>query len=382
MGVTTAGARSSDLSSRSFRRILLMKPSSLGDIIHALPVLHALRERYPEAKIDWMVFPPFGELIAHHPQVSELVHFDRKRFSKVGRSPRITLEFLRFLRDLRRRGYDLIVDLQGLFRSGFVAWASGARTRLGFADARELSWIFYTHRVPRGDENTHAVDRYLSVGPVLGLPRREAQFDLAIPENVREKADRLLAAEHIDDAMRFLAVVPGTRWTTKRWPAERFAMVLNQIAPHCELPTLLLGAPDEFDRCAEVARACHKAPVNLAGRTTVLEMAAIVARCTALLCQDSASAHLATAFSRPLVCLIGPTNEYRTGPYRRPETVVRLDVPCSPCYLRFLSQCRHGHRCMEELQVEPVVQALRHALGISGGDPGDARAELRREPGR
>ncbi|MCO6435561.1 MAG: glycosyltransferase family 9 protein [Phycisphaerae bacterium] len=376
------GSQPADVTRRSFQRILLMKPSSLGDIVHALPVLHALRRRFPDAQIDWMVFPPFGELLAHHPQINELVVFDRKRFSRVGWSPRITLEFLHFLRGLRRRRYDLIVDLQGLFRSGFIAWASGAPTRIGFAEAREAAWVFYTHRIPHAPENAHAVDRNLSVCPILGLSRSEVRFDLGLPREVLQKAEQLLERKGIGASRSFLAVAPGARWQTKRWRAERFAEVLNQLEPDLDVPPVLLGAPDEVQRCKEVARACRRPPINLAGKTSVLEMAAVLHRCRALLCQDSASAHLAVAFSRPVVCLIGPTHPGRTGPYGQLDSVVRLDVSCSPCYLRRLSQCRHGHRCMEDLLVAPVVETLRRVLKTSSEVPGHAPAEPDSSPGR
>ena len=152
------------LAQRTFDRILLIKPSSLGDVIHALPVLGGLRKRYPTARIDWLIGSPFASLLAGHPLIDALVEFDRKRFGRLWRSPAAALAFVRFIRRLRQSRYDLVVDLQGLFRTGFFAYATGAKTRIGFGDARESAPRFYTHRLMGGSGNVHAVDRYLQVG--------------------------------------------------------------------------------------------------------------------------------------------------------------------------------------------------------------------------
>ena len=118
-----------DVAQRSFERILLIKPSSLGDVVHALPVLHGLRERYPRARIDWFIASDFAPLLEGHHELNELVVFDRRRFGRLARSPRIAGEFWQFVASLRDRRYDLVIDLQGLFRTGFSAWASGANRR-------------------------------------------------------------------------------------------------------------------------------------------------------------------------------------------------------------------------------------------------------------
>src|SRR5262249_42937947 len=123
------------LAGRDFRRILIIKPSSPGDIVHALPVLHALRHRYPNAHIAWLVASPFVDLVAADPALDEVIPFDRRRFGRLGRDLAVSLDFLRFTRELFARRFDLVIDLQGLFRSGFLSLACGARTRVGFSDA-------------------------------------------------------------------------------------------------------------------------------------------------------------------------------------------------------------------------------------------------------
>ena len=159
----------SELSGRSFDRMLLVKPSSLGDIVHALPVLHGLRTRYPRARIDWLAAPPFAPLLTGHPDLNDVVLFDRMRYGRMGTSPRAAKEFLDFVHGLRQRQYGLVIDLQGLFRTGFLSMASGAGVRIGFRNAREGAWLFYTHRIRVDDPDAHAVDRNYSVAKLLGF---------------------------------------------------------------------------------------------------------------------------------------------------------------------------------------------------------------------
>lgn len=352
-----------ELPSRSFERILLIKPSSLGDVIHALPVLHGLRQRFPGAAVDWLVASAFAPLLEGHSMITRLVPFDRRRYGRMTTSPRASAEFLRFVADLRRRRYDLVIDLQGLFRSGFLAWCTRASIRIGFVDAREAARLFYTHRIrpPRGD--IHAVDKnYLVAGP-LGFASVPIRFDLGLDAELGRSAADLLKAHELPTNRPLVAVAPGARWETKRWPADRFAATMKSLRAAQPCDFILIGGQDEAETCARLTSACTPPPVNLAGKTGLKELSALMARADVILCHDSGVAHLAVALNRPLVCLTGPTNPLRTGPYGRLHDVLRLDLPCAPCYFRTRAQCPHHHRCMQELGVEQVVDALRRRIG-------------------
>lgn len=348
-----------DLSRETYSRILLIKPSSLGDVVHALPVLHGLRVRFPEAIINWLVSTSCAPLIADHPDLDDVLLFDRRRLGRLGRSLSATSSFFEFLRDLRSRQYDLVIDLQGLFRSGFLAWASRARVRMGFADAREAASLFYTHRLAPGPTNQHAIEKNYRVAGVLGFADVPIKTSLALAGADRAAAVDLLRNAGLSDETPFVAVVPGARWETKLWPAERFAESIDAINEGEGVPCVLLGGPDEATRNEAIGKECRNTPIDLSGRTNVRELAAILERAAVVLTQDSAAAHLAVALGRPLVCLVGPTNPKRTGPYQRAADVLRLDLPCAPCYLRRLSQCGYQHRCMRDLDSGTVVTAIR-----------------------
>jgi heptosyltransferase-1 len=350
------------LHDRIFKRLLIVKPSSLGDIVHALPVLHGLRRRYPSARIDWLANTGLSGLLEGHPELDEVVPFHRARYAGVWRSPGAAMDFTRFLRDLRQRRYDLVIDLQGLFRTGFITRMTGASVRLGFREAREMASIFYTHYIEDSAQDRHAVDRYYGVAAMLGFDDVPINFNWGQTESDLATAGTQLATHGLSGQQRWVAVVPGARWETKLWPEHKFAEVIDQLQSVDGIPCIVLGGPDECDRCRRLCALCRTQPINLCGRTNVREFSALIGLASSVLCLDSAAAHLAVAMQRPMVTITGPTDPRRTGPYNRPHDVVRLDLPCSPCFLRRLRQCPHRHRCLVELESGPVLEAVRQSL--------------------
>jgi heptosyltransferase-1 len=345
-------------------RILLVKPSSLGDVIHALPVLHGLRQRYPTAHIAWLVSKTLAPLICNHPELDEVIEFDRRLFRRLGRSWRATREFLRFVSTLRAKRFDWAVDLQGLFRSGFLSWASRAPTRFGFRSAREWAPIFYTHRVETPDPEAHAVDKNYRFAPVLGFEDVPVTFDLGVTDLERARATDILTQAGVDVDAPIVAVLPGARWETKRWGSDRFAEVIVRLAANHGFRSILIAAPDEAPRCAEIVRLAAPAtppPANLAGRTGLRDLVALLERAAVVVCQDSAPSHVAAALGRPVVCIFGPTNPRRTGPYGTKAHVLHADIPCAPCYLRSLRQCPYDHECMRRIEADAVIEAASAA---------------------
>ena len=350
-------------------RVLIIKPSALGDVVTALPVLRGLRTRYPRATIDWLIATPFAPLVEDHPALDGVVRFDRRRFGRLGRSLRVTKEFIQFCDGLRASRYDLVIDLQGLFRTGFLSWVTGAPVRIGFRQAREVAWVFYTHRLMVDDPDVHAVDKNYLVAGLLGFEDVPVEFGLELTDSLRSEAQELLRAAGVHAGERVVAVVPGARWETKRWPPERFVETLDLLQNESGVRAVLIGGPDEVDLCTRIAGGCRTPPINLAGRTTVRHLAAVVGLADGVLCQDSAAMHLAVALDRPLVCLTGPTNPRRTGPYSRLKDVIRLDLECSPCYFRRLARCPHGHKCMHDLVPRDVVAAVNRSLNVAVSCP-------------
>lgn len=342
----------SELRPREFRRILLIKPSALGDVVHTLPILVKLRARYPQAQIDWLVTPENADLVRHHPALSNAVLFPRRTFARFGRDWTATRGMLGLLAQLRRTRYDLVVDLHGQARSALFALATGSKHRVGFAKCREGAWLAYSHRIPVPSMEHHAVDRSLWLAPLLGLDDAPPDFTIHLPADIEAKTAARLADLRLD--RKPLAILaPGTVWETKHWPPDRFAEVARHLLAD-GYGVALIGAGGDKPRCEVVASACP-AVCDLSGRTSLAELVALIRRAALCVTNDSGSMHLAVALGRPVVSVFGPTNPVRTGPYRRPEAVVRADLACSPCYLRTLRRCPHNHRCMTDVSPEMVL---------------------------
>lgn len=341
-------------------RILILKPSSLGDIVHGLPVLAGLRHTWPDAHIAWLVGRSFASLLDGHPHLDEIIVFDRKRLGAMGWNPAAFIDFWRLVARLQRGRFDWVIDLQGLARSGLLSWFSGARRRVGFASARELAWLFYTLRVTTPIADEHAIEKNLRVLEALGAARAPDGVVLPIRDEDREAAARLLRERQIDPHGDFVAVLPGARWDSKRWPPGNYVELIERLWRDASRASVLLGASDERALCDEIAGRCSTPVANLAGRTHLMQLAAVLERASLVVSQDSGPMHLAAALDRPLVALFGPTSPLRTGPHHPAARVVRLSLPCSPCYRR---RCPLGHHaCMKDLSVAALLEALAPAL--------------------
>jgi len=338
------------------KKVLIIKPSSFGDVVHSLGLLDVLRRNLPDARIAWLVSPAFGDLLADHPMLDEVLLFERERWGGLANFTRNVGDVLRFARTLRAKRFDLVIDLQGLARSGLLTYLTGAPTRAGFANAREFSPVFYSLRVDVPDPEMHAVDRYLLVAKALGFA---LDGPVTFPVHVGEEARRFA-----DETLRRLpkrsgplvVLLPATRWETKRWPEGHFATLAERIVRELSGTVVLLGAPGDRALGERIARATTEDIVNLIGETTLKESAAVMERADAVVANDSGPMHLAVALGRPTVALFGPTRPGRTGPYGPNARVIRKDLDCGPCLSR---QCPLGTiECMRRITPEEVFEAM------------------------
>lgn len=366
-----------------FSKILLIKLSAVGDVVHTIPVLNKLRRRYPAAQIDWLVTPPIAELLRHHPAITNVIEFAREEWQSPWRLTPFA-NYARLAASLRATGYDLVVDMHGQLRTALLTFATGAPVRVGFdrprpevwsasdrefpplarkhawQGAREGSWLAYTHHIPVPTLDVHAVDRYLNVGPILGLDDGAADFSFPIPAAASARIEQLLRGHGIA-AAQLLVLAPGTVWETKHWGSGKFAEVARHFMQKGFAATLI-GSRRERAVCAEVAQLAPGA-VNFAGETSLSELAALIRRSTICVTNDSGPMHLAVALGRPVASVFGPTDAIWIGPYRRKNAVLQTNLPCSPCYLRQLSRCAHGHACMHEVSARAVIERMEAMFG-------------------
>jgi lipopolysaccharide heptosyltransferase II len=335
-------------------KILILKPSSLGDVIQALPVLRLLKLHFPGAEIFWWIDSALAPLIEGDPDLAGVVRFERKRWGK----PRHWPEMLRSVRWLREQNFDLVIDLQCLARSGAFAWLARGKFLAGLDEVREGARGFYDLAVPRKSFHTHAVDWYLAVLPALGVPvHKNFQW---LPE--RPEIAAAINSKFKTQNSKLILLQPGARWKNKRWPAEHFAGLVRALAGKFPAARFgILGDPGDRPLGEIISQAAPERCLNLCGATSLPEMIEWIRRCDLLITNDTGPMHVAAALGRPLVALFGPTEPRRTGPYGQLENVLRLDLPCSPC---LKSDCAYEKtdECLRALSPTTVLARVEKLL--------------------
>jgi lipopolysaccharide heptosyltransferase I len=321
------------------RRIALLKPSALGDIVHALPIVHALRRQFPAAHISWVIGRPFAPLLHGHRDLNETIVFDRRGGVRGA---------LALGRELRRRRFDLVIDLQGLLRTGLMCAATFARRRVGLSTAREGARVFYTDVVCIPHPGSmHAVDRYWLAAEALGAGQAAKRFDVPLDAGALAWADVVLRPL----PRPWLVVAPGSRWVTKRWPPAHFTELLRRAHRVHGGSALLVGSADEGALARDIPA------LDLIGRTTLPQLASLLSHADVVLANDSGPLHLAAALGRPVVAPYTCTKIVKHGPYGR-QGAVASSVACQGSYLK---RC-NSLACMTELTPDKLWPALDEAL--------------------
>jgi heptosyltransferase-1 len=320
---------------------LIIRLSSLGDIIHTLPAFAALRRRFPQAGISWAVSPAGRRILDLVPGLDEII--------EVGEDE--------WLRRLRRRDRTAL-DFQGLIKSGVIAWRSRARRRLGFGgkNLREpLARFFYTEELPEIPEDDHVISKNLGLLRLLGIEEERFEFPLVLPEGLRETVGRKLAGLGWTPGRRLVVFNVGAAWPTKRWFPERWAAVIATLDRNSYFPVLLWGGDDER-RLAEAAAGSSGAP--LLPFLTIPEILALLREASLLVSGDTFALQAACALGVPVVAIFGPTNPRRNGPFIAGDKVAYHELACSRCYKRTCDSID----CLKAVTAEEVIGLVGEAL--------------------
>jgi len=337
--------------------ILIVKLSAIGDVIHTLPSLATLRELYPRAHISWVVEEAAADLIRNHPCLNEVLVSGRKRWSRNLRSGhfRQTLsEISTFIKMLRQRHYDLVIDFHGLFKSSMIVLLSGGKRKLGYDSWQELSGLFLTEKIPE-DMNKHAVDRYLDFSRYLGAKTGRIQFVLPADPGAEEKARVLMHNHNLEDK-KFIAFNPVALWPTKLWNNQKFAHLGDLINNELQMKVVFTGS--EKEPIEKITSSMKTDGVNMGGETSLLDLACLYKKARMVISTDSGPMHLAAAVGTPVIALFGPTDPARTGPYGAGHTIIRAGVDCSPCLLKKCST----KKCMEDISPEQVFAVVKRMI--------------------
>lgn len=340
-----------------YNNILIIKMSSMGDILHALPFAAALRRRFPAAKISWLVHPQFAGFVPDPPVIDEVLFFDRKKFAAMGIFDKLC--YLCEMRNLlHSKAFDLVIDLQGLFKSAVMAALSGCPERIGYCEMREGSGLV-SRRIAGPNREGHVIERYLDVARYLGAEVREPEFpfpDLSAEIlSVRDKLREL----GLPEEREYIVFAPGARWETKEWPPEHYADLAGKISAD-GFAVVLAGGPDEAPKGERIRALAPAAEIiDMIGATSFRELAALIKGCRAFISGDTGPLHFASALKKPLIAMYGPTLADRTGPYGDKDAVVLFaPVPCSGC----LKKTCGDRFCMERITPETVYREFRRKL--------------------
>jgi len=330
-------------------RILIVRLSAVGDVIHAMPLAVALRERFPGAYLAWVSAYPAATLLEGHEALDEVIVVGRRWL----RSPREIVGLRRRLRALR---LDVAIDAQGLTKSALAAWLSGAPLRIGFGDhwGREISRWLHTELIHT--KTRHTVDRTLELIEPLGIVRPPVRFQVPMTDSQREAADRMLAGLGVDAPLAIINA--GAGWPSKLWPPDRFGAVARHLGRQWRLPSVVVWAGGEERALAETIVASADGHARLAPPTTLRELAALCRRARLFVSSDTGPLHLAAAVGTPCVGLYGPWPAEENGPYGPGHVVVQKMAIYGPS-----SQRRRASRAlMEAIDVPSVCEACDEIL--------------------
>ena len=284
----------------------------MGDIIHALLVLATLRKHYPKAEIAWIVKNKFSDLLKDNPDLTNIISFDSN-------------SFLQLINILRKRTFDVALDLQGLFRSGILAYLSKASHRIGFSkiNSRELSHIFYNHKVTPPQKAVHVVDKNLSLLEPLGIS--EYIYDFKVPISIQDlnfAKDFFTSRKLVPKEDKIIMLNPGAGWPTKRWPFENFPRLADKLTEHINAKVIMSWGPQEKDLIENIKNNMNNR-ITIMPQSTIKQLAAIIKSCDLFVGSDTGPTHLAAALEVPVVGLYGPSDPKRNGPYGTKNIIIQ-----------------------------------------------------------
>jgi heptosyltransferase-1 len=345
--------------------ILIVKLSAIGDVIHTLPALNAIRKTYPEARITWLVEEVAYDLIEGHPALDRVLVSKRKHWLKKLRSP-LFLEAIKevygFIKELRDTHYDMILDFQALLKSGILIALARGKRKIGFGkglEHMEYSYLFLNERFPAVSMEHHALARGLMLLNALGIPTPEVEYKLAVSDHDRQKVDDLLKRYGLANLARFVVVNPMAKWESKLWSNRKFAQLADRIIAQYDAGIVFTGSFEDRPTIHQIKESMRVPAVNLAGETTLKMLAALCAKADVVISTDTGPMHLAVAVGTPVVALFGPTAPWRTGPYGSGNQVVTTGQACAPCFKRHCSTCD----CMSLISVDQVFDAVSKIIG-------------------
>lgn len=328
------------------QKILIIRLSSIGDIVLSTPLIRVLRNKFPNSQIDFIIKKEFSELLKYNPNLTNLIEFNTENGFK---------ELLRLKRQILKENYDLIIDIHNNLRSIFLRMFTGAHVvRINKRVFKRFLLVKF--KINLYKNAIHVVDRYIETLSNFSIKNDNQGLEIFVPEDTIEIAKNKI---NFSDKNLYIAIAPSAKHETKRWLPERFAQLGDKLAEKFKAKIILLGGKEDEDRCRFVEEMMVSKPINLCGKTTLLESAAVLSMCKLLVTNDSGLMHIGSAMKTRIVAIFGSTvKEFGFSPYGVENIVIEKNIPCRPCSHIGRNKCPEGHfKCMRDIQVEDVFNA-------------------------
>lgn len=350
------------ISQKKSKKILLLRLSAIGDVIHTLPIANAVRNKYPAAEISWIVEDLARPLVELNPYLDNVITLPKNNWKKDFQKDRLGTfkEVRNYFNKLKRYDFDLAIDVHGLFKSAFTAKSSGADIIYGPADGRELSTLFYTKKLTPPEGKIHQVERNLSLITNFGIKPAKIDYGLQVDSTVERSIEEKLDQLSIDNNRLIVVINPITTWESKNWIKSRYGEVADRLISKFNCTVIFTGGPGDKEDISEILTGMEQRAYSLAGKTTLKELTALYQKSDLFIGGDTGPMHLAAAVSLPVVALMGPTDPETHGPYGEENTVVQPDIACRNCWDRSCE--KEAHRCMEKITVDEVYSKAEEIL--------------------
>jgi len=329
------------------KKILIIEPNWLGDILFTTPAIRAIREKNAGAFIACMIHPRCAELLEDNPDINKLILFDERVLHHS------VFRKLLFIRDLRRFKFDTVISFHRSMSRILIAYLSGISRRIGYY-TRKRSWLL-TDSIEPPITAPHRVEYFLNIIKAIGIDTDNKDYQFSIPESSVKSAEGMLEKRGIGADDEFFIVNPGGNWFAKRWPKQRYASLCKELKAIYGKRILLTGAFKDRELSEEIARMSNGSATNICGKTTLKELAVIMRKAKVVVANDSGPMHIAISQKAPTVALFGPTSPEITGPYGSGGYAMlqRWHNCAIPCY----AVCE-DYKCMKAITVEDVLEAV------------------------
>ena len=340
------------------KNVLIVKLSSIGDVIHALPVSYAIKETFPDSRLTWVVEKAAYSLLEDNPCVDRLIVFKKEEMrSSFGGLWR---NFVLLRRELKAEKYDVSLDLQGLFKSAAIVSVADAKTKLGTCDMRELS-DKVSKRIVGEHKDGHIVERYLDVARAMGCCVEKVCFPVEVSERNRKIAAMVLERSGFRSGNRYAVLVVGASWRTKCWDSNSFAVFADWLYEQKIVPVLAGSGVVEEQAAREIEHFAEVPPVNVVGKLNLAQLAYVMRNAALVVGSDTGPTHLGAGLETKTIMLMGPTKPFRTGAYGQAENIIVADRPCRECMNRI---CPKGEECLKAISVDKVKAKAKELLGV------------------